>query len=366
MKTAVVSVALLFLFCISVTAFNTESQLIDNEVELQRAREEVNRVTPNLRDVNEEEDDLDVDEDTDDQEDNSEDDETDDEDAETSDTEEETEETDTAEDTEEGSDVASEEEEEDDDDETEDSPVPDVDVIQTNPCDLFPCKPGKECYLTKTNKPKCRCIVECDSSETDFRVCGTDNNTYTSECELWRTKCIMKQNKAKGVQHLRLDYYGDCKEIQPCGEHELSEYPTRMRSWIKNIYLQMYDEAEDMGGLNEKQRFHGRKLVANRDRLQTYEEHHIDLMSREFQKFYPLYKYPIHWKFGILDVNPTDKYLSKRELEPMRAPLVPLEHCTDTFFSTADANKDHLISLYEWAEALGLQEDDIDSTLTTV
>uniref|UniRef100_H2ZDF1 Kazal-like domain-containing protein n=1 Tax=Ciona savignyi TaxID=51511 RepID=H2ZDF1_CIOSA len=256
---------------------------------------------------------------------------------------------------------------EDSDDDDDDSPTQEQldanNPVETNPCDLFQCKPGKECYLDDDNQPKCRCITDCEDADSSFSVCGTDNTTYTSECELWRTKCIEKKRKNKSVQHLRLDYYGPCKEILPCEAHELGEYPTRMRSWIKNIYLQLYDEEEEMGGLSEKQRFHGRKLAANRARLQSYEEHHIDLMSREFQKFYPLYKYPIMWKFAELDINPTDKYLNKRELEPLRAPLVPLEHCTDDFFRAADGNHDHQISVYEWAEALGIKEDDIDVNL---
>lgn len=44
----------------------------------------------------------------------------------------------------------------------------------------------------------------------DFpKVCGTDNQTYVTSCELFATKCNLEGTK-KG-QRLHLDYTGPCK-----------------------------------------------------------------------------------------------------------------------------------------------------------
>lgn len=236
-----------------------------------------------------------------------------------------------------------------------------------NPCAKVRCKAGKECTLDKRNRPKCVCINECpDDLSLDEAVCGTDNNTYASECALHRLKCVGSQDKKlkKKVRRLKVNYLGPCKELTSCKKSELVEYPTRMRSWIKNVFLEMYETPAEEGGLSEKQRHHGRKVFESREKLQDFEEATSpDLMKREFVKFYPLYRYPIHWQFAKLDRRPRDKFLNKRELEPLRAPLIPMEHCTKTFFKRADKNRDKQISLVEWGQALGLREDDIDPRL---
>ncbi|XP_039273208.2 SPARC-like [Styela clava] len=236
-----------------------------------------------------------------------------------------------------------------------------------NPCAKVRCKKGKECSLDKNNSPKCVCIQECSTMVTiDDKVCGTDNKTYESECVLRRLKCLGSndRNIKKTLRKLKVNYLGECKMLTSCKKSEMKEYPTRMRSWLKNVFLEMYDTPEEEGGLSPKQRYHGRKVFYEKDRLQDFEETEPhDIVEREFKKFYPLYKYPIHWKFAELDKKPKDMKLSKRELEPLRAPLIPMEHCTKSFFKRADKNKDKKISLQEWGHALGLEEGDIDSKL---
>lgn len=236
-----------------------------------------------------------------------------------------------------------------------------------NPCVGFRCKGGAECSLDENNAPKCVCIRECpDGLTADDAVCGSNNRTYESECILRRTKCLGSTNKSerKKLKKLKISYVGSCKAFTPCRRKELKEYPSRMRVWLKNIFLQMYDTPEEDGGLNEKQRHHGRKVYSERERLQDFEEGFThELREKEFQKFYSIYKYPIHWKFADLDKKPKDKKLTKKELEPLRAPLIPMEHCTKSFFKMADKNKDKIISLEEWGSALGLKEGDVDPNL---
>ena len=50
------------------------------------------------------------------------------------------------------------------------------------------------------------------------------------------------------------------------------------------------------------------------------------------------------------------RYLSHTELAPLRAPLIPMEHCTTRFFETCDLDKDKYIALDEWAGCFGIKE----------
>ncbi|XP_076815064.1 SPARC-like isoform X2 [Clavelina lepadiformis] len=233
-----------------------------------------------------------------------------------------------------------------------------------DPCKNVQCKPGRECVVTATKEAKCRCMSECPQTESEHeKVCANNNVTYASECDLYRTKCLAKHDNVEWGKHLKVEYYGPCKELSPCGDVELSEFPTRMRSWLKNLYLQLFDMEEEFGGLSDEQRNHGRRLVANRVRVEEFERQTVEEMSRELEQFYPLYVYPVHWKFSTLDVDPKDSYLSKRELEPMSAALIPFEHCAKDFLKKMDANRDHHISIYEWGEAMGIKEDDMGPSL---
>lgn len=244
---------------------------------------------------------------------------------------------------------------------------PDGSLILRNPCVKVRCKKGKECALDKNNSPKCVCIQECPTTVTiEDKVCGTDNKTYESECDIRRLKCFGSKDKniKRKLKKLKVNYLGQCKMLTSCKKSEMVEYPTRMRSWLKNVFLQVYDSPAEDGGLSDKQRYYGRKVYSEREKLQEFEENEPhDIVEKEFKKFYHLYKYPIHWKFAELDRKPKDKQLSKRELEPLRAPLIPMEHCTKSFFKRADKNKDKKISLEEWGLALGLDKDDIDTRL---
>lgn len=43
-------------------------------------------------------------------------------------------------------------------------------------------------------------------------------------------------------------------DIALCLENELSEFPLRMRDWLKNVLVTLYERDEDNNLLNEKQK----------------------------------------------------------------------------------------------------------------
>lgn len=49
-------------------------------------------------------------------------------------------------------------------------------------------------------------------------------------------------------------------------------------------------------------------------------------------------------------------FLTHTELSPLRAPLIPMEHCTTRFFEECDADSDNYIALEEWAACFGIKE----------
>lgn len=53
---------------------------------------------------------------------------------------------------------------------------------------------------------------------------------------------------------------------------------------------------------------------------------------------------------------PPCRYLTHSELSPLRAPLIPMEHCTTRFFEECDADSDNYIALEEWAACFGVKE----------
>lgn len=50
------------------------------------------------------------------------------------------------------------------------------------------------------------------------------------------------------------------------------------------------------------------------------------------------------------------RYLTHTELSPLRAPLIPMEHCTTRFFEQCDSDNDKYIALEEWAACFGIKE----------
>ncbi|XP_036708279.1 SPARC-like protein 1 [Balaenoptera musculus] len=230
-------------------------------------------------------------------------------------------------------------------------------------CMSFQCKRGHVCKADQQGKPHCVCQdpVTCPPTKLLDQVCGTDNQTYASSCHLFATKCRLEGTK-KGHQ-LQLDYFGACKSIPACTDFEVTQFPLRMRDWLKNILMQLYEpNPEHAGYLNEKQRNKVKKIYLDEKRLLAG-DHSIDLLLRDFKKNYHMYVYPVHWQFSELDQHPRDRVLTHSELAPLRASLVPLEHCITRFFEECDPNKDKHITLEEWGHCFEIKEEDIDENL---
>ncbi|KAM3842921.1 SPARC [Diretmus argenteus] len=239
----------------------------------------------------------------------------------------------------------------------------DEDVAAENPCLNHHCKKGKVCEIDESNTPMCVCQdpTTCPAAVGDFEhVCGTDNKTFDSACHFFATKCTLEGTKRGHKLHL--DYLGPCKYIEPCMDSELNEFPLRMRDWLKNVMVTLYERDEDNNMLTEKQKLRVKKIFENEKRLQAG-EHSLDLLAHDFEKNYNMYIFPVHWQFGQLDQHPVDGYLTHTELSPLRAPLIPMEHCTTRFFEQCDADNDKYIALEEWASCFGIKEQDVDQDL---
>ncbi|XP_069486559.1 SPARC-like protein 1 [Ambystoma mexicanum] len=235
--------------------------------------------------------------------------------------------------------------------------------IIVDPCKNFRCKRGKTCEANEEGTPMCVCrdVVSCPPTIIFDQVCGTDNQTYNSECHLFGTKCQLEETK--NGSHLHLDYRGSCKHIPPCSEHELAQFPLRMRDWLKNVLVQLYESDLDVSGiLTEKQRNKVKKKYLHEKRLMNG-NHTLDLLLRDFQKNYHMYVYPVHWQFSQLDLHPADRRLSHSELAPLRVPLVPMEHCITEFFKECNTDNNKYVSLKEWCLCFGIKEEDIREDL---
>ncbi|KAG8593331.1 hypothetical protein GDO81_000796 [Engystomops pustulosus] len=235
--------------------------------------------------------------------------------------------------------------------------------LSTDSCINFHCKRGKTCKTDGQGYPFCACQDPnfCLPSNKNDLVCGTDNKTYTSACQLFAKKCLLEGTKEGN--HLHLDYQGPCKFIPPCTEYELAHFPFRMRDWLKNVLMQLYErDQENTTFLSEKQKSKVKKIYENERRLQEG-EHNIELLVKDFQKNYHMYVYPVHWQFHQLDQNVMDRLLTHSELSALRIPLIPIEHCVDAFLEECNTNNDRRISLREWCRCFGIKDGDIDEDL---
>ncbi|XP_028942878.1 SPARC-like protein 1 [Antrostomus carolinensis] len=232
-----------------------------------------------------------------------------------------------------------------------------------DPCRNFHCKRGKVCHADKQGKLSCICQdpAACPSTKDYERVCGTDNKTYEGTCQLFGTKCQLEGTKMG--RQLHLDYMGSCKYIPHCTDYEVDQFPLRMRDWLKNILMQYYERDLDTSGyLTEKQRSKVKKIYENDKRLKAG-DHAVELLLHDFEKNYHMYVYPVHWQFHQLDQHPVDRLLTHSELAPLRASLVPMEHCITRFFQECDGDQDKSIALKEWCHCFGIKEEDINENL---
>ncbi|XP_073444113.1 SPARC-like protein 1 [Dendrobates tinctorius] len=235
--------------------------------------------------------------------------------------------------------------------------------LSTDQCNNFQCKRGKICKTDGHGVPFCVCEdpVSCLPGNRNDFVCGTDNKTYTSACHLFGTKCLLEGTKEGNRLHL--DYEGPCKYIPTCTGYELTHFPIRMRDWLKNVLMQLYErDKENTGLLSEKQKSKVKKIYDNEKRL-LESDHNIELLVKDFQKNYNMYVYPVHWQFHQLDQHLVDRLLTHSELAALRDSLTPIEHCVKAFLQECNSNNDRHISLWEWCHCFGIKEGDINEDL---
>ncbi|XP_035221665.1 SPARC-like [Stegodyphus dumicola] len=215
-----------------------------------------------------------------------------------------------------------------------------------DPCAKHKCGPGKVCEINEEGKAHCTCIEKCPE-EIDYRrkVCSNHNETWDSDCELYRMRCLCTEGlegcKLNKYNHVHIDYYGPCKDIGECTKQELEDFPRRMRDWLFNV----------MQELARRNELKGPALELEQEAEKTRERKWVNAVI---------------WKFCDLDVHPHDRHVSRHELFPIRAPLMAMEHCVAPFLDSCDADDDHKITLKEWGNCLGLEEDEIEDKCATM
>ncbi|XP_071528735.1 SPARC [Panulirus ornatus] len=212
--------------------------------------------------------------------------------------------------------------------------------IQGNACLDMYCGAGRMCVVNDAGEGECRCVNVC-GQETDVRrrVCSNHNETWMSDCELYRQRCLCQEGDesclSPDYSHAHIDYYGQCQDLPECSPGELEDFPRRMSEWLFNIMREMAE----------------REILS---------EHYVRLEREAEENPSKQWTYAVVWKWCELDSHPKDSAVSRHELFPIRAPLVTLEHCISTFLDSCDENDDHLITLKEWGKCSNLSEEELD------
>ncbi|XP_072439847.1 uncharacterized protein [Chiloscyllium punctatum] len=229
---------------------------------------------------------------------------------------------------------------------------------EVNSCKNMHCRHGRVCKINEIGNPTCICqaVTSCPVNTPELaQVCGTNNMTYRNPCEFFASKCLLEETEEE--HNIHLDYMGPCKYIAPCVDNELNEFPLRLRDWLKNILIHVYEQSP--GLLSQKERTAIQEIYDDEQRLQPG-DYSLAQLSDDFNQNYHMYIYPVHWQFQQLDQHPIDGVLSHSELAPLRTTLIPLEHCTADFFKGCDFDKDRGVSLREWGTCFGIKEEDIN------
>ncbi|XP_058855264.1 uncharacterized protein LOC117409137 isoform X2 [Acipenser ruthenus] len=228
-------------------------------------------------------------------------------------------------------------------------------------CENYHCPRGKVCNVNTEIKLRCVCQdpTTCPSSigKSDM-VCGTDNKTYENSCHLFAAKCTFKD--VSPGQSLHLDYTGACKYIAPCLDNELSQFSLLIRNWLKDVLVHQYEyDLKKPGLLTKKQRIIVKKIYNLQAQIKA-SVYGPGRQSNNFEMNYLMNIYPVHWQFGQLDRKPADGYLSHSELAPLRASIIPMDHCKSRFFKQCDSSRDKRVSLKEWCSCFGIKNNGID------
>jgi hypothetical protein len=211
-----------------------------------------------------------------------------------------------------------------------------------NPCEDMSCGWGKECILSKNGEPSCECIRQCPpiSAVDPFdEVCSTQNETFSSLCDLYRERCLCKRDElgCKNPKHARahLEYLGACKALEICTADMMAQFGERMADWLFHTMVDM----------KKRQALNG--------------DQWLEMLHEAEEDDHLKHVYPVLWKFCDLDTKPHDRAVTKHELIPITAPVIPMESCIQPFLAKCDVDNDENISLTEWGDCLGLNSEEI-------
>jgi len=214
---------------------------------------------------------------------------------------------------------------------------------EPNPCDEHVCGWGKECVVDAKGRPVCECISQCPTFDNDplDQVCASNNQTFSSLCELYRQRCVCKKRGGNSEcahpsnAKIHLEYLGACKELDQCTDELMAQFPDRMADWLFQVM---------------------KELKKRRELTNMEWEELISEAEKDDEK---KHVYPVIWKFCDLDIKPHDKHVSHHELIPITAPVIPMESCIKPFLETCDSDRDGSITIKEWGKCLGLKEGEI-------
>jgi len=193
-------------------------------------------------------------------------------------------------------------------------------------CDMIFCGLGREC-VDSEGEPFCDCIQKCSYMEPPTPVCGSDDVTYQSECELHREACVMNKQIAVKTRMpcKREESVGSPSVPKPvvCLEKDRNAIRDGLISWFKEEELEIKFEKMSYKSIL-KQYF---------DIFDDDRDAHLDTM--EFMK--------------LLEVNETiTESLSEDQMSnPILRGL-----CTDALIEITDEDSDFKLSFVEFHKSL--------------
>ncbi|KAL6102194.1 fstl1 [Pungitius sinensis] len=176
------------------------------------------------------------------------------------------------------------------------------------------CGAGRECVSTDRGEPVCRCLQQCDATES--WVCGSNGRSYRNHCELHRDACTT-QNKIH-VQHP-----ARCPEKPPKADASpmacfLSDRDGLRESAVRWIWEEARSDVTTADALL-------------RTYFETYDDGDSELDSEEFLSFL---------KHNETTLNLTYSNTLLRSL------------CVDALIELSDENADWKLSLTEFINCL--------------
>lgn len=209
---------------------------------------------------------------------------------------------------------------------------------KADPCSEIYCGAGRECVINDDEEGECLCVTECeDEIDPRRKVCSNLNETWMSDCELYRQRCLCEDEEPscqkEQYSHMHIDYYGECQEFTECEQSEIDDFPRRMNEWLFSIMRDMAD----------------RQALSN---------HYLELEKEAEEDDAKQWTNAVVWKWCDLDSHPRDRAVSRHELFPIRAPLMAMEHCIGTFLDSCDPNDDHFVTLKEWLTCTKVSVED--------